>query len=281
MSHSVSSSVEPREALEPGDRPAPGALVAGRHRGIVWLIRFVLLASLVAAWQWYGSSTGGVFVPSMTQTLGRLPRLVSTGVLGDALWTSNVALLIGYPVSVIAGLVLGFLIGRKRILDRALSYWVDIAMVIPMVAIVPVVIVALGLSLTARVAVVILFALPVIVLNSRAAVRIIDKQLVEMAGAFAASKRQTWMGVILPAALPMIFTGLSIGIGRAISGMVVIELILLPVGLGGLLLDYRSSFAGSDLYAVTLVVIFEGVLLTSLARAIERRVTRRMREGRA
>ncbi|HEY9470964.1 MAG TPA: ABC transporter permease subunit [Propionibacteriaceae bacterium] len=296
MSKAVTSSVGqtegPGQGITPGQGPVlppDGAapVVSGaalrrsrsKRRSLVWLIRGLILVGLLGVWQWYGSTTGGVFVPSVTQTFGRFPELITSGVLAESLWSSNVALLVGYPISAIAGLGLGFLIGRKRTADRALSYWLDIAMVIPMVAIVPVVIVGLGLTLTARVAVVILFTLPVIILNSRAAVRIIDQQLVEMADSFGAARRQIWSSVIMPAALPLIFTGLSIGIGRAISGMIVVELILIPVGLGGLLLEFKSTFSGSDLYAVTLVVIAEGVVLTSLAHSLERKITQRMRGG--
>jgi ABC-type nitrate/sulfonate/bicarbonate transport system permease component len=265
-----------------GTAPSGAVPALGKPRKpVVWLVRAAILAALLIAWQLYGSATGGIFVPSMTQTLARFPDLISSGVLLEALWASNIALLIGYPISVIFGLAIGFLVGRKRIADRALSYWLDIAMVVPMVAIVPVVIVALGLSLSSRVAVVILFAMPVIVLNSRAAVRIINQQLVEMSESFGATRRQAWGSVILPSAMPLIFTGLSIGIGRAISGMIVVELILVPAGLGGLLLNYKSTFSGSDLYAVTMVVVLEGVLLTTLGRSLEKRIDRRMRGGRA
>jgi ABC-type nitrate/sulfonate/bicarbonate transport system permease component len=259
---------------------APPAQSAARSRLLVWLIRALILAALLALWQWYGATVGGAFVPSLTQTLERIPNLASSGALTTALWASNKALLIGFPIAAVLGLALGFVMGRKRTADRAFSYWLDIAMVIPMVAIVPVIIVALGLDLTARVAVVILFTLPVIAVNARAAVRVINQNLVEMAAAFGASRRQTWLAVIVPAALTQLFTGLRVGLGGAISGMMVVELTLVPAGLGGLLLDYKSSFAAADLYAVTAVVVLEGVLLTSLGQAIERRIATRMRGGR-
>jgi ABC-type nitrate/sulfonate/bicarbonate transport system permease component len=256
-------------------RAGPGASGV-RRRTKIWTIRAVILLALLATWQWYGSRTGGIFVPSLTQTLAQFPDLLSSGVLTEALWRSNVSLVIGYPISVVAGMAIGFLIARKRTADRALSYWLDIAMVVPMIAIVPVIIVALGLTLTARVAAVILFALPVIALNSRAAVRVIDQDLVEMSRSFGATTTQTWTAVILPAALAPIFTGLRIGLGRGISGMIVVELTLVPAGLGGLLLDYKSSFSGASLYATTLVVLCEGVLLTGLGHSLERRLAARM-----
>jgi ABC-type nitrate/sulfonate/bicarbonate transport system permease component len=175
----------------------------------------------------------------------------------------------------------GFLIGRRRMADRALSYWLDAAMVIPMVAIVPVVIVALGLTLTSRVAIVVLFALPSIAMNSRAAVRVVDQSLVEMARSFGATRRRLWTAVILPSAFAPLFAGLRIGIGRAISGMIVVELLLVPAGLGELLLNFKASFSTADLYAVTFIVLAEGVVLTSLGHALERKLNQRMSGGKA
>ncbi|SFQ02733.1 ABC transporter permease [Amycolatopsis rubida] len=262
----------------PATPPAePARRRATRPRVLVWTFRLAILAVALGGWQWYGATSGGVFVPSMTQTLAQLPELASSGVLAPALWSSNTSLLVGYPLSAVFGLAIGFLVGRRRTADRALSYWLDVAMVVPIIATVPVVIVALGLTFTARVAVVVLFALPVIAMNARAAVRVLDPHLIEMARGFGATNRQLWTGVILPAAAPHLFTALRIGLGRAISGMVVVELTLVPVGLGGLLLDYKSSFAGPSLYAVTLVIIAEGVLLVSLSQAGERWLIRRMR----
>lgn len=249
----------------------------GRTRLLIWAVRLALLALLLGLWQWYGSSSGGVFVPTLTETLSRYPDLVSSGGLLHAFWSSNESLVIGYPISAIVGLAFGAWIGRVRVADRAFAYWLDIAMVVPIVAIVPVVIVALGLNLTARVAVVILFATPVIGVNARAAVRVIDNNLVEMAGAFSASRRQIWMAVIIPDALAQLSAGLRIGLGRAISGMIIVELTLVPAGLGGQILDYKATFSTDDLYAVTLVVIAEGILLTSVGQLLERRIVDRIR----
>jgi ABC-type nitrate/sulfonate/bicarbonate transport system permease component len=192
------------------------------------------------------------------------------------MWRSNQALLIGFPVSVLVGLPLGFLLGRVRVADRALSYWFDVALVIPMIAIVPVIIVALGLSLTARVLVVILFTLPIVALNARAAVRIVQSQLIEMSESFGASRRQVWQTVILPSSFAPVFTGLRVGLAHAISGMIVIELTLIPAGLGGLIVTFRSQFAASDLYAVTLMILIEGLVLVGLAHALEQLVARRL-----
>ena len=241
----------------------------------VWAIRLATVAVLFVAWEIIGRRDG-VFVAPFSTTFTHLIDLWRDGQLGPAMWRSNQALLIGFPVSVVAGLPLGFLLGRVRLADRALSYWFDVALVIPMIAVVPVIIVALGLSLTARVLVVILFTLPIVALNARAAVRIVEAHLVEMSEAFGASRRQVWQSVILPSAFAPVFTGLRVGLAHGISGMIVIELTLIPAGLGGLIVTFRSQFAASDLYATTLMILIEGLVLVGAAHALEQMVARRL-----
>ncbi|WP_283133997.1 ABC transporter permease [Rhizohabitans arisaemae] len=251
----------------------------GGRTTAVWGIRAGIVLLVALAWEWYGRADGEVFIPAFSSVLSALWEHTLDGTIAEAMWLSNQSMLIGFPLSVVLGLGIGLVLGRRRLVDRTFSYLFDLMMVVPMIAVVPVVIVALGLSLTARVAVVMLFALPVVVLNARAAVRVVDHELIEMAGAFGADRRQVWQTVVLPAALGPIFTGLRIGLSRAVSGMIVVELTLIPAGLGGLLVTYRSQFAGASLYAVTLAVLIEGAVLIGLAHLAERRLLNRMRGG--
>jgi ABC-type nitrate/sulfonate/bicarbonate transport system permease component len=259
--------------------PAVGRPALRRRRSrrtiAIWAIRLVTVAILFAAWEIIGRRDG-VFVAPFTTTFSHLIDLWRNGELGPAMWRSNQSLLIGFPISVVVGLPVGFLLGRVRVADRALSYWFDVALVIPMISVVPVIIVALGLSLTARVLVVILFALPIVALNARAAVRIVQAHLVEMSESFGATRRQVWQTVIVPSSFAPVFTGLRVGLAHAISGMIVIELTLIPAGLGGLIVQFRSEFAAGDLYAVTLMILIEGLVLVGVAHALEQLVARRL-----
>ncbi len=270
------SEIAQENGARPGELTGPG--VVRRRSGrllAVWAIRLATVAVVFVVWEILGRRDG-VFVAPLTTTLSHLVDLWRDGQMAPAMWRSNQALLIGFPVSVLVGLPLGFLLGRVRVADRALSYWFDVALVIPMIAVVPVIIVALGLSLTARVLVVILFTLPIVALNARAAVRIVQTQLIEMSESFEASRRQVWQTVILPSSFAPVFTGLRVGLAHAISGMIVIELTLIPAGLGGLIVTFRSQFAASDLYAVTLMILIEGLVLVGLAHALEQLVARRL-----
>jgi len=268
----------PADTKDVAGGPPSGRIAAqARRKASVWAVRIVFIAAILGVWQWLGIRDGGLFVPTFTDTVTALIEQARNGILWPAVWVSNQSLLIGFPVAIVLGLLVGFVLGRRRGVDRATSYWLDIALVVPMVALVPVIIVAFGLTLTARVVAVFLFTFPVVALNARAAVRVPSAQLEEMAVAFGASPLQVWRTIILPGAAAPLFTGTRIALSRAISGMIVIELTLIPAGLGGTIIKYTSQFSAPNLYAMTLAVVLEGLILVGLATWLERAVIRRLK----
>ncbi len=258
--------------------PSPQTPLRARlnHVTQVRIARLAILATVVVGWEFLAGSTGAFFLPTFTETLSRFVGLLGTEELWLALGRSNLSLLIGFPAALLVGIPVGFLLGRRRNIDRATSYLLDIMLVIPMIAIVPIIIVAFGLTLEARAFVVFMFALPLVALNARAAVRIIDARLAEMARAFGARPIQVWLTVILPAALGPIFTAVRLGLAHAISGMIVIELTLIPAGVGGLVITYQSRFDAPGLFAVTAAIVLEGVLLVGFVQMVEAHVQRRL-----
>jgi ABC-type nitrate/sulfonate/bicarbonate transport system permease component len=105
-------------------------------------------------------------------------------------------------------------------------------------------------------------------------VRYVSRDLVEMGQSFNAKQSRLFRKVILPASLPGIMAGIRIGTGRAVVGMVVVEILLVAVGMGRLILRYRGRFQSAELYAVVLALILFGILLQVIARRFESRVSR-------
>jgi ABC-type nitrate/sulfonate/bicarbonate transport system permease component len=141
-----------------------------------------------------------------------------------------------------------------------------------MSALIPVVILALGLKLLARAVVVVLFAVAVVAVNTRTGVRTLQSSWLEMARSFGASERQLWWTIVLPGALPAIMTGLRLGLGRAFTGMIAVELLLVAVGIGRLILEFQGLFESGAVYAVILFLVVEAVVLLRLLRSFERRL---------
>ncbi|MGQ0570390.1 MAG: ABC transporter permease [Armatimonadota bacterium] len=240
--------------------------------GRVWLVRAATLMAIVVAWEWFGRVQGGLLFPTFSATLLAFGRAL-TGPLPDALWVSNQAMLGGFALAAGLGVPLGLLIGRVRRLERGIDVYLNILMVTPMAALIPLFIMALGLGLATRILVVFVFAFPVVVVNTRAGIRKIDPSLIEMACAFGISELRLWWRLLLPGAVPGTFTGLRLGLARALTGMVVVELLLVAVGVGDLILRYQGEFQADYLFAVTLAVVLEAMILMAPLRHIEQRLS--------
>lgn len=101
-----------------------------------------------------------------------------------------------------------------------------------------------------------------------------EPSLIEMAKSFGASESQIWRRIVIPGATPAIFAGMRIGLGRSITGMVMVELLLVASGLGRLLLEFSGRMQSDLVFATVLAVIIEALALLTAMQAIERRIAR-------
>jgi NitT/TauT family transport system permease protein len=239
----------------------------------VWALRLAVLVVAVGLWEMFLSHSQNFLLPTFYQTASALFHLLFLEPrFWEALYISNQALLVGYVTSVIVGIPLGLLTGRLPWTDRILTPYFGVLLVMPVAPLIPIVIIALGLGLAARVFIVVLFAVVFITINTRAGVRSVEPALIEMAKSFGARESQIWRRIVIPGALPAIFAGLRIGLGRAITGMVMVELILVASGLGRLLLEFSGRMQSDLVFATVLAVIIEALTLLSAMQAIEKRI---------
>jgi NitT/TauT family transport system permease protein len=239
-----------------------------------WGLRLASLALVAIVWEYGARAIDSLLLPTFLEAMAALAQLLFTPELWRALVISNQAMLIGFMASIILGVPLGLLMGRLPWAEKLGEVYLNLVLVTPMAPLIPVVILALGLGLSARAMVVFLFTFVFIVINTRVGLRNVNPALIEMARSFGASERQLWLRVLLPGALPAIMTGLRIGLGRAITGMVSVELLMVATGIGRLLILYGDTFRAGHVYAVVFVVVLEAVLLLELAKRWERRLTR-------
>jgi len=216
-----------------------GTLVAAKgaagdlSRALGWGLRFALVAALALAWQWLAHNLPSLLVPTLPETVEAL--------------------------------------GRRPAAGEFFEPYLSILLVTPMAALIPIIIMATGLGLGSRTLVVFTFALATITINTRAGVRMVEPGWIEMARAFGATERQLWRRVLLRGARPAVLMGLRLGLIRAVSGMVTMELLLVAVGVGRLINDFQGNLEGAEMYATVLVVVAEAVLLTQVFRKLEAR----------
>jgi NitT/TauT family transport system permease protein len=239
---------------------------------VLWqlVLPFAVILPLLAGWELYTLSLGNPFVPGPIDVATALPAVLTAEVL-DGFITTNAALTQGYLVAGVVGIFLGLATGRYRAVDALVKPYLDLAMVTPMIVIMPVVLMAIGLDPIALSVVVFLFAVPYITVPCRAGAKAIPESVVDMGRSFGAHEFQLWREVILPGALPFVLTGLRLGFGQAVTGIIATELTLLAVGVGRVILTLQGRFRVDEVFAVTLLVVAECVIVMGALRLLELR----------
>jgi NitT/TauT family transport system permease protein len=231
------------------------------------------ILSLAVLWETVGRAMDSTLIPPLTQIGAAWWKLLSSGKLLANLGMSLTTLAIGFCLAAFVGVVLGVLMGRFRAIEHFFDLYVNALMSAPTTAFVPVLILWFGLGMESRIAVVFLFAIFVIIINTMTGVKQVDTVLLEMARSFGAREREIFFKIMLPAALPAIMAGLRLGMGRAVKGMVTAEMLLTLTGIGAMIMQYGSSFATDSLFAVILTILLVALLAMKAVQWIDRRLT--------
>ena len=234
---------------------------------------FLSFLSLAILWEVVGRAMDSTLIPPLSQIGAAWWKLLSSGKLLSNLSMSLTTLAIGFCLAVVIGVVLGLLMGRFRAVEHFLDIYVNALMSAPSTAFVPVLILWFGLGVESRIAVVFLFAVFVIIINTMTGVKQVDNVLVEMARSFGAREKEIFFMVIIPAALPAIMAGLRLGVGRAVKGMVTAEMLLTLTGIGAMIMQYGSAFATDSLFAVILTILLIALLTMKAVQWLDRRLT--------
>jgi len=231
------------------------------------------IVTLALLWEIVGRSLDTILIPPLSKIASAWLRLLMNGKLLENLVMSLGTLAAGFFLAVILGIFIGVLMGRFRPIEHFLDLYINALMSAPMIAFVPLLIMWLGLGVESRIAVVFLFAFFVIVINTLTGVKQVDRILVEMARSFGAKELEIFFKVMLPAAMPAIMAGVSLGMGRAVKGMVTAEMLLTLTGVGAMIMQYGSAFATDSLFAVILTILIVAMIAIRLVKMVDQRLT--------
>lgn len=229
------------------------------------------LIFLILAWQLFKRTYDSILIPSTSGMVRAFFTLLLDGSTWKSFWISNQSLALGFFISAVVGVTTGLLIGRLAWLERAVDPWLDFLLVVPMAMIMPALIMAMGFSLSSRVLIVCFFTVPVIVINTQAGLKQVSSELVDMAHVFGANEYKLWVKILIKGAAPMVWAGLRSGLGRAISGMVLSELLLSAVGIGILFQTFQGNFDPEMTFGLVAMLICESLLLLKIMNVIEHR----------
>jgi ABC-type nitrate/sulfonate/bicarbonate transport system permease component len=236
-------------------------------------VNVLSIAILAVLWEAAGRIMDTTLIPPLSKITTAWFRLLMNGKLLENLVTSLWTLIAGFFLAVIVGVIIGVLMGRFPAVEHFLDLYINALMSAPMTAFVPLLIMWFGLGVESRIAVVFLFAFFVIVVNTMTGVKQVDRIFIEMARSFGARELEVFFKVVLPAAMPAIMAGVSIGMGRAVKGMVTAEMLLTLTGIGGMIMQYGSAFATDALFAVILTILIVAMIAMKLVKVVDRRLT--------
>jgi NitT/TauT family transport system permease protein len=142
----------------------------------------------------------------------------------------------------------------------------------PLVALIPILMLWVGIGLAAKITIVILFAVFPVIINTTTGVKNVDAHYLDIGKAFMASRAMVWRYIVLPYAMPYVVSGLRIALGRGVIAMIVAEFLTSISGLGGLIINYTNAFETAKAFSPVLVVALLANALTWALLAVEQRL---------
>jgi ABC-type nitrate/sulfonate/bicarbonate transport system permease component len=257
-------------AFVPG-RQWGGPAFAHTRRGKI-LLPLVSLAFFFGIWQFVGMHTNPILFTTPVKVVEAFWDLSRTGVLWPAFYGALRDLGIGYGLAAVVGIVVGMAMGRSAIVERMMNPYVNFFQATPLIALVPLVVIWFGVNLEARVAVVFILALWSIIINTSTGVKDTSTSLLDVGRIYKLSPLQVIGHIQLPNAVPHVFAGLRIALGKALIGVMIAQMEISITGLGGIVINYGNAFKTAYLLAGVVTASLVGVIAAMLLEVIRKRV---------
>lgn len=182
--------------------------------------------------------------------------------------------LVGYLAAVALAVPLGLIIGWYRRLSYMVDPWLSLFNSLPRIALIPLLVLWLGLGVESKIAVVFLGAFFSIIIPTVQGVRTVDRRFLDVAHSFGASQSRLFTSVVAPSTLPFITTGLRLGVGRALIGVIVGELYSQTQGLGVMIIRASENIQPDRMFFAISIFTFSGIIAVVALRRVERRLDR-------
>ena len=235
--------------------------------------RTVAVAALATVWEILPrlGLLDATFLPPLSEVLVAWWDLAVSGELLSHVRASLVRSLSGFGLAIAAAIPLGLLIGWYRPVATLLGPLLEMFRNTAALALLPVFVLILGLGETSKIAIIFYACSWPILLNTVSAVRTVDPLLIKSARSLGLGPVRLFQKVVLPAAVPTIFTGIRLAGAFSILILIAAEMVGAKAGLGYLINYAQYNFAVPDMYAGIITISAIGLAVNQLLVAIERR----------
>jgi NitT/TauT family transport system permease protein len=193
-----------------------------------------------------------LLIPPPSSVLRALWRLGASGQLNKHLFATLFEFVCGFGTACVVGILLGYLMGRHKWFDDVMDPWIATLYSVPVIV----------FKITAV----------AIMLNTAAGIKNIDPTWLELSKSLRLNSWQTTFKIRLPAAIPYIVTGMRLGVGRALLGVIVAELMAANAGLGYMLRDASETWDSPKLFVTVFLLAAMGMGSFTLIKKAEQKL---------
>ncbi len=219
--------------------------------GVLPIVVFLAIWEIVAR---LNLVPGQFFFPPFSTVVMEFYHLTANGVLGDNFLASLVRVLIGFSAGSVAGVAVGMVMGWREGINKTLHPIISLFYPIPAIGWLPLLMLWIGINEMLPITIIFICSFFPVLYNTITGIRNVDKDYIHAARTLGASDARILATVVMPLALPNIFTGLRLEAGMAWRVIVAAEMVAIPTGIGALLMR-AESLIRIDIIIVCLIVL--------------------------
>ncbi|HEY4265584.1 MAG TPA: ABC transporter permease [Micropepsaceae bacterium] len=259
------------QAREDADLAAPTVSRWRRNENFVLgtasVVAFLLFWEFSVVFGWVNP----LFTSSPSRIFAAAFEMFRDGSIYPDLAVSAEEFVLGYGLAVVVGVPVGILMGWYSRLNAVLDPFVNALYATPRIALMPLIIIWFGIDLSAKIAIIFLSTVFPILVNTMTGVRTMERDFVKVARSFGASDAQLFKTVALPSSVPNLLTGLRLGLGHALIGIVVGEMYGASAGIGFMMQTAGATFQTDKVMVGILIIAAAGMGMTQGLRMIEKK----------